>query len=106
MLHGADVRTVAVDEARTSGALCVGSGVTAATGAGGLLGLGAAPVFALLALWTGLSPRPDMLCMSAHGTSPLDGMALMYGLMAIFHAPPWMKLVASRRAGTRRSRPA
>jgi len=67
----------------------------------GLLSLGAAPVFALMALWTGLIAQPDMLCMSMH-TSSLNGMALMYTLMSIFHAAPWMKLISSRRIGARR----
>jgi hypothetical protein len=76
---------------------CVGSGSIVAPGAAGLLGLGAAPVFALMALWTGLFGQPDMLCMSLHETSSLNGMALMYALMTIFHAAPWLKLASSRR---------
>ena len=75
----------------------------AAPGAAGLLGLGAAPVFALMAVWTGSFGQPDMLCMSPHGNSSLDGMWLMYALMSIFHAAPWLKLVSSRRAGASRS---
>jgi hypothetical protein len=71
----------------------------AASGPPGLLSLGAAPVFALMALWTGLFGQLDMLCMSAHDNSPLNGMALMYTLMSIFHAAPWLKLV-SRRSKT------
>ncbi len=71
----------------------------AALGAAGLLSLGAAPVFALMALWTGLFGQPDTLCMSMHATSSLNGMALMYTLMCIFHAGPWLKLVSSRRIG-------
>jgi hypothetical protein len=75
-----------------------------ATGAAGWLGLAAAPVFAILALWTALSgTQPGMLCMGMQGASPLNGMALMYALMSIFHAAPWMKLLSSRRRGPRRS---
>jgi hypothetical protein len=75
-----------------------------ATGAAGWLGLAAAPVFAILALWTVLSgTEPGMLCMGMQGASPLNGMALMYALMSIFHAAPWMKLVSSRRIGALRS---
>jgi len=81
---------------------CVGSGSKAAPSATGLLSLGAAPVFALMALWTSLFGQPDMLCMSMHDTSSLNGMALMYTLMSIFHAAPWMKLIASRRVGAGR----
>jgi hypothetical protein len=88
-----------MNKAHTSGAPfrgCVGSGSMAATGAAGWLGLGAAPVFALMALWTGLLGQPDMLCMPAPDGSWLNGMALMYALMSIFHAAPWLKLISSR----------
>ncbi len=75
-----------------------------ASGAAGWLGLAAAPTFAILALWTGLfGSQPDMLCMGMQGASPLNGMVLMYALMSIFHAAPWLKLIASRRIGGRRS---
>jgi len=88
-------------KAHTSGAWfggCVGSGGIAAPSSAGLLSLGAAPVFALMALWTGLFDQPDMLCMSLHQTSSLNGMALMYTLMSFFHTGPWMKLISSRRS--------
>ena len=78
----------------------IGSGSIAAPSAAGLLSLGAAPVLALMALWTGLFGQPDMLCMSMHHTSWLNGMALMYTLMSIFHAGPWMKLISSRRSAS------
>ena len=84
--------------ARFGGCIGSGSGSMAAPSGTGLLSLGAAPVFALMALWTGLFGQPDMLCMSMH-TSSLNGMALMYTLMSIFHAAPWMKLISSRRIG-------
>lgn len=79
----------------------VGTGSMAAPGAAGWLSLAAAPVFALMALWAGLFAQPDMLCMSLHDT-PLNGMVGMYTLMSIFHAAPWMKLIASRRHRVRR----
>ena len=83
---------------------CVGSGHAAAPGAAGWLGLAAAPTFGLMMLWTVMSSgQPDMLCMSMHDASPLNGMALMYALMSIFHAAPWLKLISSRRSGARRS---
>jgi hypothetical protein len=64
----------------------------------------AAPTFAILALWTGLfGGQPDVLCMGMQGASPLNGMALMYALMSIFHAAPWLKLIFSRGTGARRS---
>jgi hypothetical protein len=43
------------------------------------------------------SGEPHMLCMSMHEASPINGMALMYALMSIFHAAPWLKLISSRR---------
>jgi hypothetical protein len=87
--------------ARFGGRVGSGSGSKAAPSGAGLLSLGAAPVFALMALWTGLFGQSDMLCMSMH-TSSLNGMALMYTLMSIFHAAPWMKLISSRRIAARR----
>ncbi len=67
------------------------------------LGLAAAPTFAMMALWTGLSSdHPDMLCMSMQGSSPLSGMTVMYMLMGAFHLSPWIKLVSGRRSVARR----
>jgi hypothetical protein len=61
------------------------------------LRLAAAPTFAIMALVTGVlgGAAPDGLC-SAIRASPLCGMALMYGLMSVFHAPPWLKLISNR----------
>jgi hypothetical protein len=68
-----------------------------ACGAAGWLGLAAAPTFAVMALWTGLSGgQPDMICMTMRDASPLNGMALMYALMSLFHTAPWLKLIARR----------
>ena len=65
------------------------------------LALAASPTFAIMALLTGvLGGGPaDMLCSAARDASPLSGMALMYWLMSVFHASPWLKLIASRRNG-------
>jgi hypothetical protein len=62
------------------------------------LGLAAAPTFAAMAVLTGLLERgaPDVLCATAHGTSPLSGMVLMYLLMSAFHITPWLKLISRR----------
>jgi hypothetical protein len=92
-----------------SPAVCQGAGTRAgasldACGAAGWLGLAAAPAFAVLALWTGSSgSQPGVHCMGMPDASPLNEMALMYALMSIFHAAPWLKLVLSRRVGTLRS---
>ena len=72
-------------------------GGNAAPGLAGLLGLAAAPVFALMALWTAASGgTPDMLCASMGGASPLGGMTLMYLLMSAVHLAPWLRFFARR----------
>jgi len=79
-------------------------GAGAALGMARWLCLAATPTFASMALLTGvLGGDPiDMLCSAGHG-SPLSGMVPMYLLMSAFHAGPWLKLIASRRSGARRS---
>jgi hypothetical protein len=80
---------------------CAGGG-RAASGASSWLGLAAAPTFAIMTLWTGLfSGQPGMLCMAMQGSSPMSGMTLMYLLMSLFHAPPWLRLISSQRSGVR-----
>jgi hypothetical protein len=81
---------------------CAGGG-RAASGAAGWLGLAAAPTFAVMALWTGFfSGQPDVPCMAMQGSSPMNGMTLMYLLMSAFHSSPWLKLMSGRRNGARR----
>jgi hypothetical protein len=60
------------------------------------LGLAATPTFALMALVTVVSAdgSAGMLCGSAHHTSPLDDMTMMYLLMSAFHTGPWFRLAA------------
>lgn len=53
------------------------------------LALAAAPAFAVMALLAAADPAA-MLC--AGGASPLNGMATMYALMALFHLRPWIEL--------------
>ena len=66
--------------------------------AAGFLHLAAAPTFAIMALATGmLGGGADVLC-SAAAASPFGGMVPMYLLMSAFHAAPWLKLIAGRRA--------
>ncbi|MES2253618.1 MAG: hypothetical protein V4559_01110 [Pseudomonadota bacterium] len=76
---------------------------TPVTGASGLLCLAATPVFAAMAWATRGGDMPDMPGMDMPGmaSSPLNGMALMYLLMAVFHAAPWLTLIASRRGAPR-----
>src|SRR5690242_20862295 len=64
--------------------------------AAGLLSLAASPAFAFMALLTGLSGSGAM-AMCPMDRTPITGMALMYLLMSLFHAAPWMRLMARRR---------
>jgi hypothetical protein len=69
----------------------------AAPGAAGWLGLAAAPTYAVMALLTGVTGGENMMCLAAHGASPLSGMVPMYMLMSAFHLAPWLKLISRRR---------
>jgi hypothetical protein len=70
-----------------------------AAGAHSWLSLAAAPIFAIMAVLTGVlgGGPPDILCSAAEQASPLGGMMPMYLLMAALHSQPWLKLIASRR---------
>lgn len=64
-----------------------------------LLALAAAPTFAAMALWSvAFGGGPEAVICSASPASPLDGMTVMYLLMAVFHLSPWLRLTARRRA--------
>ena len=56
-----------------------------------LLCLAATPTFLVMALAAGSGP--GMIC-SAMG-APMTGMTAMYLLMGLFHAGPWLKLIAN-----------
>lgn len=59
------------------------------------LSLAAAPTFAAMAVATGLlGGDPATMICSGGGASPLSGMAFMYGLMAVFHLPPWARFMS------------
>ena len=81
-------------------------GNAAALGAADWLCLAAAPIFAIMALLTGVvgGGPADMLCATAHG-SLLNGMVPMYLLMSAFHSAPWLKLISSRRRRNKRDLP-
>jgi hypothetical protein len=58
------------------------------------LAMAAAPTFAAMAVvtaWAGEGPMAG-LC-SAVGGGPIGGMTLMYLLMGVFHAGPWMRVL-------------
>lgn len=71
-----------------------------ARGAADGLHLAAAPAFALMALLTAMqdSDAHQMNCMGMGmaDASPWNSMSLMYLLMSVFHAMPWMRLLARR----------
>ena len=86
------------------GAISQGSRRLVARGFAAWLALAAAPTFTVMALLTAIFGGGVGMC-STVKPSPLTGMALMYLLMAVFHAPPWLKLISSRSwAGAVRSR--
>ncbi|MEA2789918.1 MAG: hypothetical protein QOG73_2324 [Acetobacteraceae bacterium] len=69
--------------------------------AGGLLSIAAAPIFAIMAILTGIQDggMPGMLCLAANNASPLTGMVPMYVLMSAFHSAPWLRLISNWRRG-------
>ncbi|MBS0502843.1 MAG: hypothetical protein JSS55_03380 [Proteobacteria bacterium] len=60
-----------------------------------LLALSASPVFAIMTLLSYVYARHPAYC---SGVGGFDGMTVMYGLMSLFHAPPWLNLRRGRRA--------
>ena len=62
------------------------------------LRLSAAPIFAIMALLTGIhgGSMPDLLCSATHDATLLTGMVPMYMLMSIFHSLPWLKLISGQ----------
>jgi hypothetical protein len=79
--------------------------IAAPTAAADWLSLAAMPSFGLMALLTGVlgSGAPDAICSTALDAVPLNGMVLMYGLMSVFHAAPWLRLISGRRSVARES---
>ena len=77
--------------------------IAAASPAGGAgparwLGLAASPTFAAMAVATSLGSAPMVAFCSGSAGFPLGGMVPMYLLMSVFHAAPWLRLVARRPA--------
>jgi hypothetical protein len=89
---------ISYEESGSAGLGAVAPGIARLGIADGLC-LAATPTFAVMALLTNVGGgMPDMLC-AAHDASPLGGMVPMYVLMSVFHAAPWLKLIARRRRG-------
>jgi hypothetical protein len=67
-----------------------------ARGAADKLHLAAAPAFALMAVLAAVQEggAHQMTCMGMADGSPWSSMSLMYLLMGVFHAAPWMRLAA------------
>jgi hypothetical protein len=73
----------------------IAAGTAGGAGLAKWLSLAASPTFAAMAVATSLGSDPMVLCSGTAGF-PLGGMVPMYLLMSVFHAAPWLKLVAGR----------
>jgi len=73
----------------------IAAGTAAGAGLAKWLGLAASPTFAMMAVLTSLGSGPMVLC-SATAGFPLGGMVPMYLLMSVFHAAPWLKVIAGQ----------
>ena len=69
--------------------------VAATTALSGGLRLAAMPTFTVLALLSALGGGPMGDLCAAGSWSPVNSMALMYALMSVFHAPPWLKRISA-----------
>ena len=77
---------------------CGASRHRAMLGVADWIALAAAPTFTVLVIFTFVleAGPPDMLCSTTQHASPLNGMAVMYVLMSVFHSTPWLRLVSMR----------
>jgi hypothetical protein len=73
----------------------IAAGMAGGAGLAKWLSLAASPTFAAMAVATSLGSDPMVLCSGTAGF-PLGGMVPMYLLMSVFHAAPWLKLIAGR----------
>ncbi|WP_066805771.1 hypothetical protein [Sphingomonas asaccharolytica] len=73
----------------------IAAGTAGGAGLAKWLGLAASPTFAAMAVLTSLGGGPMVLCSGTAGF-PLGGMVPMYLLMSVFHAAPWLKVIAGQ----------
>lgn len=77
-----------------TGNRCATRSNAAGTPAASVLSLAAAPTFVVMALWSGIVAGPaEMMCSSGGSALSLNGMAVMYALMSVFHVSPWLTLL-------------
>jgi hypothetical protein len=75
-----------------------GDGDQAAPAAIRRLALAAAPTFGAMALWTAMADgTQEVICAGGRSGFPLGPMTVMYVLMSLFHAGPWITLLFGRR---------
>lgn len=66
------------------------------------LALAAAPTFGLMTIWSTVGGGPiESFCGSGGNAWSLNGMAVMYALMAVFHSSPWLAMLSKWRASDR-----
>jgi hypothetical protein len=58
--------------------------------------LAASPSFAMMALICTIAGDADPVCSAMRGVFPVNGMAAMYWLMAVFHLPAWIERFRQR----------
>jgi hypothetical protein len=88
-------------ETNMSDAIGRDGGSASALAAADWLSLAATPTFAVMALLTAGFGGGAMEKFCSAGPFPLGGMVIMYGLMSLFHSPPWLRLIARRRGAAR-----
>lgn len=83
-----------------NGVPVVGIGLDSSRGlehaVGSWLCLAATPIFAVMAVLTTVFEGPNMFDMGHDRIATFGGMTVMYILMSVFHATPWLNLLANK----------